>query len=117
MNNSTKPFVLALGIAVVASCTPRMERQPIQAEPVFNKFGSIEECVTPDRRVFQPNQEWIDPCLPPEDCPDGFISAAGEYICADDIDERDPRTPDPGDPAIPPTTGPGGFGTIGTGGG
>ncbi|WP_375550371.1 hypothetical protein [Rhodophyticola porphyridii] len=120
---------LALCSVAIAACAPQPQFEPIRAEPVFNKYAAVTECVSPDGRVFSASAGQPDPCLPSEDCPGGFVSSAGEYICPEDVDRGDepgdgpfgtqadptapgdPRTPDP----TPPAPAPGGLATVGTG--
>lgn len=127
----TRSSAFALCALSILACTPQFERQAperqtVQGVPIYNKLGSISECVAPDGRVFSPNRELAEPCTVIEDCPGGFISATGEYICPEDTDrgdpdrgpfgvQSDPQTPDPRGPATPPTTGPGGLAVVGTG--
>lgn len=130
LKTTARSSSLALVVSSVLACTPQIEvqsqeRQPVRGVPIYNKLGTISECMAPDGRVFSPNRELAEPCTIPEDCPGGFVSATGEYLCPDDLDrgdpdrgrrgtQGDPLSPDPRDPATPPTTGPGGLATVAT---
>lgn len=106
-NAGALPLVFALGLAACADQT-EPEEMMLTAEPIFNKFGEIEECERSDGLVFPPGTagpEFEDPCAPPEDCDDGFFAADGTWICP----EPDRRGSDdsPSDTGRDPTGAPG----------
>ena len=78
---------------LLAACAGQGEQpQPVRAEPVYDKFGAVAQCVGPDGRVFAPRPELLDPCIPVEECPDPVqIPGTPKLVCVPPPDE----CPDP----------------------
>jgi hypothetical protein len=85
--------ILPLTLAVaLAACANQNEPQPIRSEPVYDKFGVVQQCVGADGRVYAPRPELLDPCVPVEDCPDPVrIPGTPKLVCTPPPDD----CPDP----------------------
>jgi hypothetical protein len=108
-----KHIAVTLLFALAACANQSEPPQPVMAEPVYDKFGAVAQCIGPDGRVYAPRPELIDPCIPVEECPDPVrIPGTNLLSCTPPPDDcPDPQSV-PGTTAIvcePPQDCPGGF--------
>jgi hypothetical protein len=100
------PRFFPIAFLAAACSQPVTIEHPLSGMPVYDKFGGVSYCVGPDGDEYPANRGQRDPCER-QNCPGGFLSAAGEYICPDRGDDPD----DPGTPGGEPNDPGGPFGT------
>ncbi|WP_170771090.1 hypothetical protein [Ruegeria lacuscaerulensis] len=113
----SKVWTTAVCLTFVAACSQTEAPQPIQAEPIFNKYGDVIGCSDGSSPAGTATEPCVPPPPPPEGCDDSSVAGTASVPCTPPGEERDPsdsstsgggRDPDGGrDPSDSTSTGDG----------